>query len=234
MLHAYAWNAVPPAERPFLRRLAGRRCAWLTERHEPALPAEFARVREQVRAAGMAFVAYVSPEHSRAPDVVAEMRRMVAAHDLDGLYLDGVAHDVLEHDRVVRAARELLGPSRILYVNVADQPLGTPSVPLWFVDSWADFVLRGASGRGGADRDSFLRYGVSGRNLSNAVGMWCWYRSSGRLVQRETPPPPEDVAAAARAGVRLWRRSQAWQRFPQALADFDRAVELEFDISDMV
>ncbi len=222
-LHAYFWAACEPGDRPRIGRYAGRRCSWRTRRHAPACPERFAAVRDAVRASGMEFVVYLSPQHSRATDLCAEMQRVVDEYGVDGLYLDGVARDLPTLDRVVRSARAILGPRRVLYLNATDQPFGTPRVYAPFVDARCDFVLRGDAGRGGLARDTFLRRAVSGRAISNAVGVWCHYGSSGRPVLREQAPGADDVRAAVRAGARLWRRAQAWGE-PGAPAGSDIAA----------
>ena len=79
-------------------------------------------------------------------------------------------------------------------------------------------MLRGDSGRGGLPLDRFLRFAVSGRNISNTVGVWCHYGSSGRVLPVDRAPSARHIDAAVRSGVRLWRRS-VWGG---GLADFDR------------
>lgn len=217
-LHAYFWASGPRKLDLRAGRYALRRRPWTVARHDPADPQEFARVREEVRRAGMEFVVYLSPRHSTAPDLFEEMRRVLGTYAVDGLYLDGIAHDFRRCDEVLRRTREILGPGRILYLNGSDEPFGTPRVRCPFLDAQADFVLRGDAGRGGLSRERFLRWAVSGRNVSNAVGVWCHYGSSGRLVPADRAPPADDIEAAARNGVRLWRRS-AWG---EGLAEFDR------------
>ncbi len=221
-LHAYFWKAAAAADRPRLGRYAGRRCSWRTRRHEPHDAARLAALRDAVRAAGMEFVVYLSPEHCRAPDIESEMSRVLDEYGVDGLYLDGVANDLASLDHVVRRARQILGPRRILYLNATNQPFGTPRVYAPFVDAQCDFVLRGDSGRGGLARDAFLRFAVSGRGISNAEGLWCHYGSAGRPVLRERMPGADDVRAAHAVGAHLWRRSQAWREAGDDPALFDR------------
>ena len=217
-LHAYFWRSGPRRLDLRAGRYALRRRPWTVARHEPSDPQEFARVREDVRRAGMEFVVYLSPRHSTAPDLDGEMRRVLDEYAVDGLYLDGIASDFRRCDEVLRRARAVLGPDRILYLNGSDEPFGTPRVRCPFLDAQADFVLRGDAGRGGLSRERFLRWAVSGRNVSNAVGVWCHYGSSGRLVPADRAPPADDIEAAVRNGVRLWRRS-AWGK---GLGEFDR------------
>jgi hypothetical protein len=218
-LHAYFWESGPRRIDLAAGRYALRRRPWTTARHVPADPERFARLAGDVRRAGMEFVVYLSPRHSTAPDLFAEMRRVLDEYPVDGLYLDGVSHDFRANDAVVRGAREVLGPDRILYLNASDEPFGTPRVRCPFIESHADFVLRGDAGRGGLPLERFLRFAVSGRNIGNAVGIWCHYGSSGRAIPADRAPSARHVEAARRHGVRLWRRS-LWDR---GLADFDLA-----------
>ena len=217
-LHAYFWASGPRRVDLTAGRYALRRRPWATARHVPADPDRFERVKADVRRAGMKLVVYLSPRHSTAPDLFEEMRRVLDDYGVDGLYLDGVSYDFRTNDAVVRRARAILGPDRILYLNASDEPFGTPRVRCPFIESHADFVLRGDAGRGGLALDRFLRYAVSGANVGNAVGMWCHYGSSGRVLPADRAPPARHVDAAVKSGVRLWRRS----RWGGGLAEFDR------------
>ena len=217
-LHAYFWASGPRRVDLRAGRYALRRRPWTTARHVPADPERFERVKADVRRAGMKLVVYLSPRHTTAPDVFEEMRRVVDEYGVDGLYLDGVSDDFRTSDAIVRGAREILGPDRILYLNASDEPFGTPRVRCPFIESHADFVLRGDSGRGGLPLDRFLRYAVSGRNVGNSVGVWCHYGSSGRVLPVDRAPSARHIDAAAESDVRLWRRS-VWG---DGLADFDR------------
>lgn len=213
-VHAYVWRAAPLAVRLRPGRHFLRRCEWRTPRHEPADPARFRRLLDDARALGLRVVLYVSPRHSTAPDIFGEMARIVAEHAPDGLYLDEVADDLPTLDSTVRRAREIVGPSRLLYLNAAAEPFGTPRVWAPFVDAHCDLVLRGSEGRDGLPLATFLRYAVSGSNTSGAAGYWCHY--GGSVVER--PPTDEEIAAARAAGAHLWRRSR-WGA--AALARFD-------------
>jgi hypothetical protein len=218
-LHAYFWAAGPRRVDLRAGRYALRRRPWTTSRHVPADPERFARVKEDARRLGMKLVVYLSPRYSTAPDLFGEMRRVLDEYGVDGLYLDGISDDFRRNDEVVRRTREILGPDRILYLNASSEPFGTPRVHCPFIDSHADYVLRGDSGRGGLPLAKFLRYAVSGHDISNAVGLWCHYGSSGSLLPVERAPSARHVAAALANHVRLWRRS-VWGA---ALAEFDRA-----------
>jgi hypothetical protein len=219
--HAYFWRALPRGERPLLSRYAWRRCSWMSRRHEPELPEEMARVLAAVRRAGMQPVAYLSPLHARSPDIAEEMRRILEIYDFEGLYLDGTSPDFVEADHILRTARQILGPKRLLYLNLGEGPFRDAALPAPFLEAQADFVLRGSNGRGGLALADYFHAVLSGRMSGGAQGVWCPYGSRG-LIPRDDPPSSEEIELAAGAGVQIWRRSH-WKRSPRALRAFDEA-----------
>lgn len=220
-LHAYFWRETDRSLRPRFSRYRFRRCPWFSAEHIVDDESEFRRVRESVKDAGMSFVPYVSPRYSTAPDMLAELKRLLARYDFDGFYLDGLAGDFVEQRQFIRALRADLGWDRIIYLNGSDQPFGSPLLTAPFIDTHCDFVLRGDSGRGGLERDEFLRRCVSGQGGGNQVGVWCHYGSSGWPFPFDRVPCESDQKAAASAGVRIWRRSFWWPG-AAALARFDQ------------
>jgi hypothetical protein len=122
---------------------------------------------------------------------------------------------------MIREAREILG-DRVLYLHSSTEPFGTCRVYLPFVYAYADYVLSGEAGRDGLEREEFLRYTVSGYQISNTVGLWCYYGSMGLPGYHEVVPKSDDIEAALRNHVRIWRRMQSWSKNPSELARFDR------------
>ena len=220
-LHAYFWKEAPDAFKPTTGKYVGRRCAWLSPKAEPAVPALFERLRRDVKAAGMQLVVYLSPFYSNAPDFRAEMERVLKSYDVDGFYFDGTRDDFREAYHSLRSAREVLGDDRILYVHCSTLPFRSAALHAPFIDAYADFTLRGEAGRGEQELDPFLRWIVSGWNSSNAVGVWCHYGSTGQSGYVSLVPPPEHIAAALRQHVRIWRRS-GWSAGGRP-EDFDQA-----------
>ena len=198
---------------------------WETDHPVPADPEEFARVRDRVHGLGMKFVVYLSPYYSNAPDIFAEMERVLEEYEVDGLYFDGWCghrEDFRPGYHLMRRARAILG-DRILYLHSSTEPFGTCRVYLPFVYAYADFVLSGEAGRSGLGLEEFLRYTVSQYQISNSVGMWCHYGSwSDEPGYHQIVPKTEHIEMALRNNVRLWRQTQAWSRFPEELARFDR------------
>ncbi|MCK4417378.1 MAG: hypothetical protein KAV99_04355 [Candidatus Latescibacteria bacterium] len=197
----------------------------LTDRSVPADPVEFARVRDEARRLGMKFIPYLSPYFSNSPDIFAEMERVLKEYEVDGLYFDGwCGHrdDFRPGYHLMRRARAILG-DRILYLHSSSEPFGNGLVTLPFVFAYADYVLSGESSRFGLELDEFLRYAVSGYQISNTAGVWCHYGSwSDEPGYHFDVPSTEHIEMALRNHVQLWRQAQIWSKSPEELARFDR------------
>ena len=218
---------------------------WSTDRYVPTDPKEFARVRDEVHRLGMKFFVDLSPFYSNAPDLFAEMARVLEEYKVDGLYFDGWIgrwDDFRVGYHLIRRARAILG-ERIMYLHSSSEPFGVAEVYLPFVFAYADFVLRGEVSRGGMELEPFVRYVISGHQISNSVGMWCHSGSwSDEPGYHYVVPSTEHVELALRNHVRLWRCSGVWLKglsaelratqpagstfattnAPQELARFDR------------
>ena len=70
---------------------------------------EFIRVRDEAHQRGMKVVVYLSPYYSTAPDIFAEMQRVLDEYQVDGLYFDGISMDFRKSYEVIRRSREILG-----------------------------------------------------------------------------------------------------------------------------
>ena len=223
-LHEEVWKDAPPWVDDPPGGFYEHPKPWETDRHEPFDEAEFRRMREEAHELGLQLVPYCSPYYCNAPDIFGEMQRVLTEYRMDGLYFDGwcpMKDDFRDGYHLMRRARALLG-NRILYLHSSTDPFGSVDVYLPFAFTYADFCLRGESGRGVSDLDAFLRYTVSGHQISNSVGMWCYYGSTGEAGYQFVVPPSDAIEAAHRNHVRLWRQTRMWQRFPEELARFDR------------
>lgn len=197
---------------------------WETDHPVPADPEEFVRIRDEARRNGMKFLVYFSPYYSNSPDVFSEMKRILEEYGVDGLYFDGWCghrEDFRPGYYLIRRARAILG-NRLLYLHSSTEPFGTCRVYLPFVYAYADYVLSGEAGRDGLEREEFLRYTVSGYQIHNAVGLWCYYGSMGLPGYHNVVPSSDDIEAAIRNHVRIWRTAQAWSKMPEELERFDR------------
>ena len=196
-VHSYIWPG-------------GDRAPWLIPQFVPSDVKRFSRMREAVRRSGMKLVLYVSPYYYRGEDFFGEIRQLLDEDKMDGAYFDGVSMDFRKSYRAMRHARRILGPDRILYVHCSSDPLGSTRIYCPFIDTYTDFILRGEAGRGGVKRDDFLRWICSGYNISNAIGYWCYYGSTGKAGYVHQVPTSVDIDAALRNHVRLWRTETVW------------------------
>jgi hypothetical protein len=239
-LHAGIWQDAPEDVKakmtPILhtQKYAGHPQPWLTPKHVPLDMKEFIRVRDEAHRRGMKVVVYLSPFYSTAPDIFAEMQRVLNEYKLDGLYFDGISMDFRKSYAVIRRAREILGGNRILYVHCSSDPLKDGRIYCPFIDTYADYILRGEPGVWGLKLDDFLRWTISGYNISNAVGYWCYYGSNqqqgydattpkaGKYI--DTVPTTEHIDAAFRNKAFSWRQGQDWSqpKSKDGLAAFDK------------
>ena len=198
VVHSYIW---PGGDRP----------PWLIPTFVPSDRRQFDRMRDDVHRSGMKLLVYFSPfyykslRHVPGDDFLAEMRRALNDYKVDGFYFDGISMDFRQSYRIIRQARQLLGGDRLLYVHCSSDPLGSTRIYCPFIDTYADFILRGEAGRGGLKLDDFLRWILSGHNISNAVGYWCYYGSTGKKGYVKDDPTAEHIAAALRNEVRIPR-----------------------------
>lgn len=177
----------------------GDREPWLIPSFIPSDMNEFIRVRDEVHKNGMKFVVYMSPYYSTAPDFFAEMKRALEEYEVDGVYFDGISFDFRESYRIIRQAREILGNEKILYVHSSTDPFNSITLYAPFIDTYADYMLRGEAGRpAGTELEDFLHWTVSGYNISNTIGYWLHY-GSGEIGQPDyvfTLPSGEDIDSA--------------------------------------
>ncbi len=227
-LHAYVWQDAPEDVKARMipikhtEKYAGYPQPWLAAKHIPRDINELNRVREEAHRDGMKVVAYISPFYSAAPDIVVEMQRVLDEYKLDGLYFDGISMDFRKSYAIIRRAREILGDDRILYVHCSNDPLGDGRIYCPFIDTYADYILRGESGVWGRQLDDFLRWTVSSYNIGNAVGYWCYYGSNQQQGYGAAAPKSGDyvgnipgeqsIDAALRNKVFIWRQGQEWNQ----------------------
>jgi hypothetical protein len=239
-LHAGIWQDIPENVKESLSQIPRYKgyvrgpMPFASSKHVPTNMEEFIRVRDEAHKRGMKVVVYLSPYYSTAPDIFAEMQRVLSEYKLDGLYFDGISMDFRKSYAVIRRAREILGDNRILYVHCSSDPLNDGRIYCPFIDTYADYILRGEPGVWGLKLDDFLRWTLSGYNLSNAVGYWCYYGSNRQQgydastpkswTYIDTLPTTEHIDAALRNKVFIWRQGQEWSqpKLKDGLAAFDQ------------
>lgn len=153
----------------------------------PRDPDELRRVITDAHNAGMRVIPYAHPiDYPGCPEeFMKEISAIMNDYEFDGLYYDGVSHEIMEAYNIMRETRKLLG-ARILYVHCPSPILGASYYDGYyiycpFIDTYADYILR-AEHKNKIDW-SYLRYTVSGHNISNCIGFLCNYDYSPSLVQ---------------------------------------------------
>ena len=145
-----------------------------------------------------------------------------------------ISTDFRKSYAVIRRAREILGDNRILYVHCSVDPLKDGRIYCPFIDTYADYIIRGEAGVYGLKLDDFLRWTISGYNISNVVGYWCYYGSNRQqgydsstpksYTYFDTLPTAEHIDAALRNKAFIWRQGQEWSqpKLKDDLAAFDK------------
>jgi hypothetical protein len=206
----------------------GDRAPWKIPTFVPKDRKEFDRVRDDLHRAGMKMVPYFSPYYYSGKDFFAEVRRALDDYKVDGLYFDGVTMDFRTSYEVVRKTRQMLGDERILFRHCTSDPLASARVYCPFIDTYCDYIYRGESGRAGLELDDFLRWTLSGYNISNAVGYWVYTGSTGKPGYVRQAPTREHIDAALRHEVRIPRTeigyelNLAWKPNDGHLEFFDK------------
>ncbi len=122
---------------------------------------------------GMQIIPYFSPTFSMASgsEFLEMVERKLTQFGFDGVYFDGVTFDIQQAYELVRKARKMLG-GRILYIHSTWEPLMSRTVYCPFIDTYADYILRGEH-PADFDGEDYLHYVLSGYNTSNAIGLVC-------------------------------------------------------------
>ena len=211
----------------------GEKAPWMIPRFHPVDIDKWHEVRGKIQSHGMKVIPYFSPfyykgsfdltEGGEQRTYFDEIRHAIDELKVDGIYFDGVSMDFRKSYTITRKVRKMIGDDRVLYVHCSSDPLGKPSIYCPFIDTYADYILRGEAGRAKLGRDKFLRWIISSYNIGNAVGLWCYYGSTGAAGYRHVVPTRDDIDACLKAHARLWRQGMAWEAASVSdLARFDQ------------
>lgn len=149
---------------------------------------------------------------------LAEITKVVNDLGVDGLYFDGIYPGSVKNTYyVMRKSRELLGDDRILEIHAT---LSAPAAGWgnWLYvptsDTYADFTLKGETF--GFVSPEWLRYFVSGYNISNAIGVVC--NNSGYQIPTEQQIK-DTLAANARLSF-VPCGGEAWNQHVHAMGSW--------------
>jgi hypothetical protein len=140
-------------------------------------------VIKKAHSLGMKVIPYMSPLYSAAKgrDFVGKVKNALQKYGFDGVYFDGISMDILYSYQMIRDVRALL-KDKILYVHCSTDPLLSRDIYCPFIDTYADYILRGE--HAGSFDDKYLRYVISGYNISNSIGHICYYDYPKDFIQK--------------------------------------------------
>lgn len=138
--------------------------------------AELKRVKETCERLGLKLIVYMSPyfyveidpEPAAFMAQLAEHKQRLGFH---GIYYDGVySRDWIKAYTVMRLTREMFPDGPVYLHTTIGAPLHTKTMWCPFVDTYADYTLRGEGHPTTGADDPYLRYVAAGYRLSNAIG----------------------------------------------------------------
>ena len=146
------------------------------ENIKPVDPVRFAAVIKRAHELGWKVLPYTAPfyYHGKAVSDYENEMRHIMSYGVDGLYWDYSYMDVEKAWDVAKRARKILGDNGRLYVHCTATPFEQPRMFCPFVDTYADYILRGEMFDESVIDPLYMRYLVSGYNLSNAIGTLCY------------------------------------------------------------
>ncbi|OIN97031.1 hypothetical protein AUJ66_04545 [Candidatus Desantisbacteria bacterium CG1_02_38_46] len=135
---------------------------------------ELIRVVKKAHSLKMKVIPYMSPFFSMAKgqDYLERLKITLDKYEFDGVYFDGISQDILYSYQMIQDARALL-KDKILYVHCTSDPMKSVNIYCPFIDTYADYILR-AEGLT-SFTDKYVRYVISGYNISNSIGYICYY-----------------------------------------------------------
>lgn len=145
---------------------------------------ELRRVIEKAHSLKMKVIPYMSPFYSTAKgkDFLDKVEDRLEKYNFDGVYFDDIsADDILCSYSIIRETRRLL-KDKILYFHCTRDPLHSRNIYCPFIDTYADYILRAEGGPG--FNDKYLRYVISGYNISNSIGYVCHHSYPLEFVKK--------------------------------------------------
>ena len=139
-----------------------------------ANPVGLRQVVARSHALGTKVILYVTPffYYTRDPaDFVAEMKRLITKSGVDGFYLDGLnAYEIKTSWQIMRQLREF---TSLVYVHgTFGPPLSShKDLPVPFLDTYADYILKGEHRQINSLDDPHLQYVIAQRYVSGSIGM---------------------------------------------------------------
>jgi hypothetical protein len=166
---------------------------WTNFYNEALDDGELRRVIEKAHQEEMKVLPYLSPVMfpGEPEELVRETASLIEKYGFDGAYFDGISN-ILRGYAMMRGVRKAIG-RKILYVHnpiLIGNPKGN-YVYCPFIDTYADYILRAehVAARGAVPSFDwkYLRYTISGYNISNSVGFLCNYDYPPEFTRKLIP-----------------------------------------------
>ena len=130
----------------------------------------------------------------------------------DGVYFDGAFASIAAAYDVVLRTRQVIGDDGLLHMHLT----GVPDMICPFIDCHADYLLRGE--HAGLSPE-YARWHVSGYNLSNSIGTFCYDRL-------RVSPNMIDLIFSVNARLPSWVDDGMWNGAKYHLTDPEQQLML--------
>lgn len=160
-----------------------RDAVWSNFHHEALDDKELKRVIDKAHQEEMKVLPYLTGIYfpGEPQELAREIVSLTKKYGFNGGYFDGISTHVLRGYTIMRGLRKALG-EKILFVHQPSPVIGDRKkhyVYCPFIDTYADYILRGEHLASKGDINSFdwkyIRYALSGYNISNSIGYVCNY-----------------------------------------------------------
>jgi hypothetical protein len=202
-----------------------RDAVWSNFHHEALDDIELKRVIEKAHQEEMKVLPYLSGVYypGEPQEFVSETVSLMGKYGFDGALFDGISNHILRGYTIIRGLRKALG-KKILYVHVPSPIIGDHKryyVFCPFIDTYADYIVRAehVANRGaspGLD-SKYIRYTISGYNVSNSIGFFANYDYPPELTRTLIPQ-----VLKAKARLSYWVQ---WDRY---VKERQKAVGAEY------
>ncbi|NJD04369.1 MAG: hypothetical protein FIA99_17635 [Ruminiclostridium sp.] len=157
--------------------------AWCCYDRIPFDEKELARTVRKAHSLGMRVIVYMSPFYSTAKGAayLESVKYVLDKYEVDGIYFDGNSMDIVESYQRVRDVRKILG-EKLFYIHCTSDPMNSYNIYCPFIDTYADYILRAEHVTKFSEH--YLRYVISGYNISNAIGHICYSGYSPEFVKK--------------------------------------------------
>lgn len=177
--------------------------SWLGHDFKPKSEKELKRVIQTAHSLGMKVIPYMSPFYQSDPTArglekfLKQIERVRKTYGFDGVYFDGLYSDISLSYDLVRGTRKVIGEQGILHIHTST----VPDISCPFIETYADYALHGEHA---VLNEDFIRWKISGWNMSNAIGLNCY------SVRTRPSKSVIEMMLKAHARMPIWVDDGTW------------------------